>query len=142
MGRIETMRGMSMMGGINYEIPNIIGNSMGGMNQINNAPNSSEINSKNNLNINDKVINIIFQNFGSKLCININEHSTIQELINRYLIKSGKAEAETLFLYNSKSINPYNNKLISEFGLRNSSTISVLDTGMLVAAFCASNITN
>ena len=143
MGRIETMRGMSMMGGINYEISNIIGNSMGGMNQINNAPNSSEINSKNNLNINGKVINIIFQNFGSKkLCININDHSTIQELINGYLIKSGKAEAETLFLYNNKRINSYNTESISEFGLRNSTTISVLDIGMLVAAFCASNITN
>ena len=142
MGRIETMRGMSMMGGINYEIPNIIGNSMGGMNQINNAPNSSEINSKNNLNINDRVINIIFQYYGSKLCININEHSTIEELIKKYLIKSGKAEKGTLFIYNNKSISSYSTMLISEFGLRNSTTISVLDIGMLVAAFCASNITN
>ena len=135
MGRIETMRGMSMMGGINYEIPNIIGYSMGGMNQINNAPNSSEINSKNNLNINDKVIK-------SKLCININEHSTIEELIKKYLIKSGKAEKGTLFIYNNKRISSYSTMLISEFGLRNSTTISVLDIGMLCGAFYTSYIKN
>ena len=142
MGRIETMRGMSMMGGINYEIPNIIGNSMGGMNQINNAPNSSEINSKNNLNINDRVINIIFQYYGRKLCININEHSTIEELIKKYLIKSGKAERETLFIHNNKRIFSDSTMLISEVGLRNSTTISVLDIGMVCGAFYTSYIKN
>ena len=98
------------------------------MNNINYAPNFSKINIKNSFNINNEIINILFQNYETKICVSINYRSTIKELINKYFIKSGNKAINTVFVHNNQRICPdIYNKSIYECGLSNSTVILVLN---------------
>ena len=75
--------------------------------------------------LNDKLINVKFQVSGNMLIICINPNKKISDLIKRYREKS-KDFNNNMFLFNGNKIDVYSSLSLTEYGIRDFNTITVL----------------